>query len=94
MDADGIDYSVLYLSAAGISSEVICANQSSRSPSRVRVGLQRLDYVWTAASSRFVAQAILMPRERSDPQLAGIGLRLVEGLGGPSSNHKPTVQAA
>src|SRR5260370_8457069 len=60
MDADGIDYSVLYPSAAGISGEAICAIKAlDLQVECARVYNDWIIDVWTAASSRFVPQAIL-----------------------------------
>ncbi len=60
MDADGIDYSVLYPSAAGISGEAICAIKAlDLQIECARVYNDWIIDVWTAASSRFVPQAIL-----------------------------------
>lgn len=60
MDADGIDYSVLYPSAAGVSGEAICAIKAiDLQVECARVYNEWIIDVWTAASSRFVPQAIL-----------------------------------
>jgi predicted TIM-barrel fold metal-dependent hydrolase len=60
MDADGIDYSVLYPSAAGISGEAICAIKDPDLQTEcARVYNDWIIDVWTAASPRFVPQAIL-----------------------------------
>ena len=60
MDADEIDYSVLYPSAAGISGEAICAIKAlDLQVECARVYNDWIIDVWTAASSRFVPQAIL-----------------------------------
>ena len=60
MDADGIDYSVLYPSAAGISGEAICAIKAlDLQIECARVYNDWIIDVWAAASSRFVPQAIL-----------------------------------
>src|SRR5260370_27631474 len=60
MDADGIDYSVLYPSAAGISGEAICAIKDiDLQVECARVYNDWIIDVWAAASSRFVPQAIL-----------------------------------
>jgi uncharacterized protein len=60
MDADGIDYSVLYPSAAGMSGEVICAIKDlDLQVECAQVYNDWIIDVWTAASSRFVPQAIL-----------------------------------
>jgi predicted TIM-barrel fold metal-dependent hydrolase len=60
MDADGIDYSVLYPSAAGISGEAICAIKDiDLQVECARVYNDWIIDVWAAASPRFVPQAIL-----------------------------------
>jgi len=60
MDADGIDYSVLYPSAAGISGEAICAIKAlDLQVECAQVYNDWIIDVWTKASSRFVPQAIL-----------------------------------
>ena len=60
MDADGIDCSVLYPCAAGISGEAICAIKAlDLQVECARVYNDWIMDVWTAASSRFVPQAIL-----------------------------------
>jgi predicted TIM-barrel fold metal-dependent hydrolase len=60
MDADGIDYSVLYPSAAGVSGEVICAIKDlDLQVECARVYNDWILDVWAASSSRFVPQAIL-----------------------------------
>ncbi|MBV8134419.1 MAG: amidohydrolase family protein [Deltaproteobacteria bacterium] len=60
MDADGIDYSVLYPCAAGISGEAICAIKAlDLQVECARVYNDWIIDVWTATSPRFVPQAIL-----------------------------------
>ena len=60
MDADGIDYSVLYPSAAGVSGEVICAIKDlDLQVECARVYNDWILEVWAGSSSRFVPQAIL-----------------------------------
>ena len=60
MDSDGIDCSVLYPSAAGVSGEVICAIKDiDLQIECARVYNDWMIDVWAAASPRFVAQAIL-----------------------------------
>ena len=60
MDSDGVDYSVLYPSAAGVSGEVICAiNDLDLQVECARVYNDWIIDVWAAASPRFVPQAIL-----------------------------------
>ena len=60
MDSDGIDCTVLYPSAAGASGEVICAVQDPDLQGEcARVYNDWIIDVWSAASPRFVPQAIL-----------------------------------
>jgi uncharacterized protein len=60
MDSDGVDYSVLYPSAAGASGEVICAVKDLDLQAEcARVYNDWIIDVWAAASPRFVPQAIL-----------------------------------
>jgi uncharacterized protein len=60
MDSDGIDYSVLFPSAAGGSGEVICAIKDLDLQAEcARVYNDWIIDVWAACSSRFVPQAIL-----------------------------------
>jgi uncharacterized protein len=60
MDSDGVDYSVLYPSAAGASGEVICAVKDLDLQAEcARVYNDWIIDVWAAASPRFMPQAIL-----------------------------------
>ena len=60
MDADGIDCSVLYPSAAGVSGEAICAiNNIELQIECARTYNDWIIDVWAAFSPRFVPQAIL-----------------------------------
>lgn len=60
MDSDGVDYSVLYPSAAGASGEVICAIKDLDLQAEcARVYNDWIIDVWAGASPRFVPQAIL-----------------------------------
>jgi uncharacterized protein len=60
MDSDGVDYSVLYPSAVGVSGEVICAIKDlDLQVECARVYNDWIIDVWAGASRRFVPQAIL-----------------------------------
>jgi uncharacterized protein len=60
MDSDGIDCSVLYPSAAGVSGEAICAIKDlDLQVECARVYNDWIIDLWAASSSRFVPQAIL-----------------------------------
>jgi predicted TIM-barrel fold metal-dependent hydrolase len=60
MDSDGVDYSVLYPSAAGASGEVICAVKDLDLQAEcARAYNDWIIDVWAAASPRFMPQAIL-----------------------------------
>src|SRR5260370_8870657 len=83
MDADGIDYSVLYPSAAGVSGEVICAIKDlDLQVECARVYNDWILDVWAASSSRFVPQPILPagPTEHTAPEPRRPGDRAPKGI--------------